>query len=557
MEPIEYLRIFRRRWLLIASCVVIGVLAAVLTAPSSTTPRPVSTGTTYTATATLRTAPDLKLGLDRASDLNLGLVKVYVTTGEVPKRVAKRIGWPRNPALLAAQVTVVVASDVGTIRISTTAQDSKFAEDVANGFSEETQAFLRDEAERDVQASITITERQLKQLTEEIAKLSERISDRGGQDLLLLAQRDAQLDRYRQAYQRLQDLSVAGAPDSPVITLEPATAIAQSSSGIRPPSSPVSRVAFAGVLALLLGLGSALVLERFDTRLRTRKEIEEAFDLPVVAEIPKLSRAVLRQYPVISTDQPESPAAEGYRRLRSALLLATPGTPPPDGMVVLVVSPTAGDGKTSTTANLATCLSEAGRTVLIVDCDFRGSGVHLHADEKKWPGLSDLPGTPTTEDLGALAHPTRVRGASVVTSGIRRGSTGRLAADLAHVVTRARSLADVVILDSSPLLASSDATDLLPLADWVVVVARSARVRTEHAHRVATLVRRFHANPLGICLVGYTEDSFRAGPSSGGSHWQQLLGRLPQRSASRGLRGRRAHTAADLDDEAVATTRRP
>ena len=85
------------------------------------------------------------------------------------------------------------------------------------------------------------------------------------------------------------------------------------------------RMALAGLVALVLGFGLAITLDRSDTRLRSRRSAEEHFGFPVVAEIVKFPFWSRRQRRVAVARQPESAVTESYRTLRSVLMLVGRG----------------------------------------------------------------------------------------------------------------------------------------------------------------------------------------------------------------------------------------
>ncbi|MFB7617417.1 tyrosine-protein kinase family protein [Kitasatospora sp. NPDC056181] len=179
-------------------------------------------------------------------------------------------------------------------------------------------------------------------------------------------------------------------------------------------SSPTRsvRLGLAVALGLALGVVAALMLSRMDTRLRTRNAVEEAFNLPVIGEVPRLSRRLRRLREPLARARPSDPAAEAYRPLRSTLLLTGPnalalpvhgqGEREPAGAVarrltrpapvVLVASGSSGDGRSTTVANLAAALAETGREALVLDCDFRHPQLHAHLGvggaAPAWPSCS-------------------------------------------------------------------------------------------------------------------------------------------------------------------------
>ena len=144
------------------------------------------------------------------------------------------------------------------------------------------------------------------------------------------------------------------------------------------PENPVSpNPGRAGVLAAIVGLvlaiGVALVLERFDDSVRSKDDLERTLDLPVLGTIPVVGGWTSGpRPPVVSLATPRSPATEAYRSLRTALQFA------PEEMVstIQITSPVAGDGKTTVVANLGVAFARAGQQVVLVCCDLRRPSLH-------------------------------------------------------------------------------------------------------------------------------------------------------------------------------------
>jgi capsular exopolysaccharide synthesis family protein len=215
--------------------------------------------------------------------------------------------------------------------------------------------------------------------------------------------------------------------------------------------------------------------------------------------------------------------AEAYRSLRSALFLlpSRPVTSDPalasdaydaaparvpnavhDPKVLLVASPRAGDGKTTSLVNLASALAEAGRSVVVLDCDFRHPEAHEYLDVMPGKGLSDLLATERDAPLTAVLQPTVVPGVQLAIAGSSTKHPGALMGLMERYVDQARELADVVLVDSPPVLLANDAVDLMPLVDSVVVVVRDGRTSRVQAQRLASLLARLRTPCLGAVLVG-------------------------------------------------------
>ncbi len=148
---------------------------------------------------------------------------------------------------------------------------------------------------------------------------------------------------------------------------------------------------------------------------------------------------------------------------------------------------------------------------------------------KPGPGLTDLITDPNLSGhLVDLVHPTSVPGVSLVHGGTSVDNAAELVATKgARLLEQARSLADVVIMDTAPLLVVSDASELLPEVDAVVIVARVHRTTRENAGRTSELLDRAEIPVLGVVLVGtqspgmaYYGRQYGYGPPVAKTNWR-------------------------------------
>ncbi len=508
MDILDYLRALRRRWRVIAAVALVAAAAAFFTTPAATTANQVPVGTVYQATATLLRSPDVQA-------VDLPTVRLYISTGEIPRRVAKQVGYQGAPAGLAQEVTVAGDDTVGSVTITSTNPDGARAETIANAFADQTVKYLVELAEKNNQSALDSVDTQVASIVKQLGiinKDSARALDGSIQASVLTSQRQAAEQSLTNLYQRRIQLQAAGAASSPLNVLDQAQAFPQVSTtpSIQAPQTRRPRVLLGLLVGLLVGAAVALLAERLDTRLQGRHAAEEAFGLPVVAEIPHLSRALRRAGPVVSVAAPESAAAEAYRGLRAALLLmpsrALRGDRPSErmgaGSVVLVTAPSARSGKTSTAANLAACLAESGRRVLVIDADFRNPALGALLGVDSEVGLSDLALLGDAGRLEKIVRPSTVAPVSVITAGRRTSGGGVLEANVGGILAQARELADVVIIDGAPILAGSDALDVMPHVDTVVMVGRVRRTTQDQAVRTRELLARIGVPVLGVALIG-------------------------------------------------------
>lgn len=506
MDPLDYLKVLHRRWRIIAGTLLIALAAAWFTTPAPVDRPSVPIGTSYTATHTLLRAPD------DPHPVNLELTRLFATTGEIPRRAAEKLGLPPDQGpILAGRVRVAVDPEVGSLAVTVSGPDGARAAEIANTFAAEIVENLRATLQRDRDADRADARRLVESLGQQVSRLQAEINKSPGEAPLLQAQRDGYLTNYSAAFSRLQALTQQGAARSPLRTLEEATPVpVQTAAVFTAPSSRVGRLTLALLVGLVIGVVLALVVERFDRRLRTRDAVEDVTSLPVVAEVPVLARSARRDFSVSVVRAPGGAVAEAYRSLRSAVMqvpsrpaLSAPASDLPWSapQVLLVTSPLPADGKTTTVANLAACLAESGRQVLVLDCDFRNPRVHRYLDVAPGAGMSDLLAGTGTLRLADVVRPSAVPGVRVVTSGRATDHPAALLARAGGLLQAARQLADVVLIDAAPVLAANDATDLVPYIDAVVLVTRSGKTTQHHALRTAELLARLSVPVAGTVLV--------------------------------------------------------
>lgn len=207
---------------------------------------------------------------------------------------------------------------------------------------------------------------------------------------------------------------------------------------------------------------------------------------------------VKRQVPFLVTkDDPRSFTAEAYRVLRANLHYADPDNPL---RRVLVTSAGAGEGKSTTTANLGVSLAQAERSVLLVDSDMRRPTLHTFFQLANTPGLSSyLAGDSMLE---AVIQKTSVPNLSVVACGPIPPNPAELLASrrMRDFLDASAERFDVLVLDSPPVLAVSDACVLAPLVNGVLLVVGSGGVARPALRRAKEQLDAVHARLLGAVL---------------------------------------------------------
>ena len=465
------------------------------------------------------------------------MVALFATTGEIPERAAKLLDYQGEAQVLATLVTATPAPDTGTLTLTTTDPDGETAAKRVNAFAEATIAFFRDEQSRQAQAQIAELTTQLDRTRQQLQAAQAQL-DRAPADPVLQAKVDALQVQYSTQFGQVTSLQQQSGTSDLLSILQKGVPIPQATQTFTAPSNPVSRLAIAGVLGLLLGAALALVVERLDSRMRTREQVEDAIGLPVLAEIPVMPKSYRTK--VVSALRPASVVAEAFRALRSSVLLAHPGPGrapsragrPSSSLVILVTSALPGEGKTTTVANLAAVMAEAGRRVLVLSLDLRNPAAHRSFDVTNGTGVSDLLAADRVRHLEEVVRETDIPGVSVATSGHDTDHPGALLASVGELVAVARSLADVVVIDTPPMLTVADALDVARHADMTLLVTRLNKTTRTQAAECHRLLNRLGISAQGTVLVGSRPAGARYGYQMAGDHARESMGDevAPQRS---------------------------
>jgi capsular exopolysaccharide synthesis family protein len=528
VNPIEYLRILRRRWPIIAAIVGAALVAAFLT----TSVVPVGPAIrSYRATSVILNTGTLNV----PGIANLETVAALTTVGDVPVRVAEKINYTGDPVALGARIQALVQPETGLLRITASSSQAEEARTLADTFASELLDFLAERRVDTSAAQIDFLNRRLEKLETEIQVLENRIGDPNTPEpavRLNTARRDAKIRIYSVISEQYDSLVNAAADPATLVIVQKASPQPVVEGGFQPPRSRAGRMFFAGILGLLVGVGIVLLLERIDTKIRTKRAAEQHFSLPVLAEIPRLSWGDGRRVSIAAAEEPRSALADSFRLLEagvSRLALdgerrgkkpdesAIPGVnkeesaprEPSGSRTILVTSAGPGEGKTLVVANLAATYAELGKRVLVLSCDFRRPRIHRLFGVPNDRGLSEAletgNGSPV---LRGHVRSTSLANVRVVPSGAIPESAGELltSRNMRHALGEARLEADIVLIDTPPVLATSDASHLFPQVDTVLVVARVGKTTAEVAERSSELLRRMRAPVVGVALNGSTEE---------------------------------------------------
>jgi succinoglycan biosynthesis transport protein ExoP len=348
------------------------------------------------------------------------------------------------------------------------------------------------------------------------------LKELGVQHTLLQGELEANRSIYASVLKRLNETSVS--TDSPLTNIQ----IVEPAEIPLGPSSPQTlRTLFlASALGLFCGVGLALLLERSTSVFRTPEEVWRSLAVPTLGTVPHWRSLRRREYAynrlpknsplrhltnasvgedralsqtLIASQHPFSLISESYRTIRSSLLLTQMEQPL---RVVLLTSARPGEGKTSVTLNLALTLAQSGRRVVVVDADLRAGNCHRMLGVSNRRGLADV--LSNSLPLEEVLQRTAVDGLFF----IPRGAIPPYPADLLGsgtmegVLQTLREGFDLVLIDSPPAIAVSDAELLSVQCDGVLVVLRAQKTPAETVQRMVERLETVGARILGTVLVG-------------------------------------------------------
>jgi capsular exopolysaccharide synthesis family protein len=272
---------------------------------------------------------------------------------------------------------------------------------------------------------------------------------------------------------------------------------------VRPPAVPTSpispkplrNIALGVVLGLLVGLGVALLRDTFDTSIKSERDVKDATDETIIGGItydpdgPK--------HPLIVQSDPHGPRAEAFRALRTNLQFVDAATHPRS---IVFTSSLPGEGKTTTTANLAISMAAAGARVCVIEADLRRPRLLQYMGMEGSVGLTNV--LIGQAELVDVLQPFGDTGISVLGAGQIPPNPSELLGSetMARTIRQLEGMFDYVILDAPPVLPVTDATVLSTLAGGVVVVTGCSVVNKEQLGRAIAAIHAVNGNVLGVVV---------------------------------------------------------
>jgi len=435
-------------------------------------------------------------------------------TRPVLEEAERRTGQstPMKELLQAVNVRPVTGTQL--LHLTVDDHDPQAAADMANAivavFSEQNtqmQAGRYDSSRQNLEQLVSSLRSEIDSRTAELDQL--RTTTPAGDPQLARLESDlAQLQAtYSDSVRTYENLRVAEAQGLNGLTVvEPAIAPAEP---IRP--NKIQAIAIALVAGLLIALATGVVIEYLDDGLRTRERLAAVTDVRALASIPRWAGASLSQLATQLTDAANDRdarrAAESYRVLFGTLSM-TASDEGAQIRSVMITSAAMDEGKSVTAANLAAVFAEAGKRVILVDADVHRPSQMKRFELNNRAGLSTLLLNPNIAVDSVLRY-TSVHGLRILTSGPSTASSSavftspRFAARLAEL----RDKCDVLVIDTAPVLAQSDAVLIGQHVDGTLFIVDSAKSRGRQVHRALEMLSEAGVQVLGAVFNGVPPQS--------------------------------------------------
>ena len=247
---------------------------------------------------------------------------------------------------------------------------------------------------------------------------------------------------------------------------------------------------------------AVVVVDRLDRRIRSLNELRQVTGLSLVGQValmPEDQAGVPGSFGMICHAMPRSIWAEAYRGVRTNIDFLRRDS---HLQVLLVTSAYAGEGKTTSASNLAISFAAAGRKVLLIDADLRRPSLDRVHGLNNVRGLSHL--LRDLMPLRRVVQHSRTDNLDVVTAGpeVPNPAELLLSPRLAGLLDEARGAYDVIVLDSSPLLAVTDPLIIGAVADGIVLTVRAWMLDRRDAERALELLQNLGTPVLGLLVNG-------------------------------------------------------
>ncbi|UCC62370.1 MAG: polysaccharide biosynthesis tyrosine autokinase [Anaerolineae bacterium] len=499
----QYLRLVLKWWWLLVIAAIIPVVVSLHFTSQQTT--------LYQAQVVLMVGTTLQSTDPNASEIGIAgqLARSYaamVRYRPVTNEVIRKLGLHTSPEQLAKQIVAFVRPEANLLEIWVTDSNPRAAALIANALADElirqspASSRLKGEQQRFIEQQLNDLKGKIEQVENDIAEQAAALVNLTSAAEIQAAQEnldalEAIASRYHSQYTQYLE-SYTGDSVNQLAIVEPAVE----------PTDPVPSKrkmisAVAGAAGLALALAAVFALEYLDNTVRWKGDQEqELMGMPVLGTVARMSN---NKGAIIARSTERSPESEAIRNLRTNLFLSRRRAP---YRSVLITSPGSQEGKSFVAANLAVSFAAGGLRTVLVDGDMRKPTQHMIFDLPNFYGLANvLDRAVSAEEVvsGMGLHRTDVPNLSIMSAGKTPLDPTILLTshNLALLMQALQEHADVVVMDSPPVLAVPDTFLLAAECEATLLVARNGTSsRSEISKAKKELLQYEDVNLTGIAF---------------------------------------------------------
>jgi tyrosine-protein kinase len=518
----SYLTVLRRRRFIVIQCIVVVPLVALLlthfqTAKYQSSAEVLLNRTDIAAALTGIQDPTAAQAPDRLAATQAELARVPT----IAQRALKSVGLKEPPGYLLGESSVTAHPDADLLEFKVTDRIPALAGRLATAYARQFTLYQTQLEQQQLGSALSDISRRLHALAEAGEQASPLYTD--------LKQRRDQLAT-------LQALQTAGS-----------AVVRNAGPGVKVAPRPIRNAVLGLAVGIILGIGLAFLYDTLDRRVWSAQEAANSLRLPLLGRIPRLKK----DRSLVMTAEPQGPGAEAFRMICANIDFANERS---RATTILVTSALAGEGKSTTTANLAIALTRNGHHVVVVDLDLRAPSLDGIFSLNGQPGLTDValgridlnraiaaPGRPDVTPVAAAriglnpasgsaggetgngtesarAVTERPRGMlEIVPAGSTPSDPGEFVTRpaVASIISELGKRADFVLIDSPPMLSAGDPAVLSRYVDAALVVVRLDDAQQGTLGELRRSLDTLHCQPLGVVVIGTDEGSRYGSPYSG------------------------------------------
>lgn len=428
-----------------------------------------------------------------------------IWTRPVLQPVIEALSLPHDVDTLGGRVSAWTLRGTQLIEVRVSDPDPQQAAAIANAIAE---SFGKHIAEQSVQLGAptrAVIDTQLAETTEQIELLEQQIGtlnqSPGSADFAI----QQQVSDLRTTLVQLQQTNVEllimqQSMEINAVGAQTQITVAAAAEPATTPDEPRPRVAavFGAMFGVFLATAVVVVIGYMDNTVRTTTNFASLAGAPLIGRIGYQPRLREGDGQLFMVHHPKEEASEAIRLLRANIEFASSSNKIAS---LAVASPGKGDGKSTVISNLALSMAQAGMRTVLIDADLRNPSQHRIFGIGNSRGLSSWLKR-TTEPWPELAKETTVRNLLVIPSGPVPSNPADLLSlgRLRQLLIAIGDSADIVLVDTSPVLDSSDALLVAAEVDGVLLVSQFQRTRLDALRRAAAALRLSSARVVGVVL---------------------------------------------------------